>query len=135
MNTTYELLSTVLADGKIDDEDVALIRQRVKEDAQLTIEDVKLLVELYCDAQERSPAFEDLFFEVLEKVLLADGEIEPSEQFYLLKMLYSDRRVTAREKQFLKMLRHQVCRCSPQFEALCREALAAPETGWETGGR
>jgi hypothetical protein len=135
VNTTYELLSAVLADRKIDDEDVALIRQRVDEDGRVTLDDVKLLVELYCAAEQRTPAFEDLFFEVLEKVLLADGEVQPSEQFYLLKMLYSDRKVTQREKQFLESLRRQVRRSSPEFETLCREALAAPETGWDLGGR
>ena len=61
--------------------------------ASLNLDDVKLLVQLYCEADHRCPAFEDLFFDVLEEVLLEDGQIQPAEQFYLLKMLYSDRKI------------------------------------------
>lgn len=126
---------TVLADGTVDDQELDGIRQAVAFDGRLELDDVKLLVDLYCGARQRSAAFEELFFEVLEKVLLSDGEVDPAEQFYLLKMLYSDRVITERERQFLLRLKRKMRHVSPEFDALCDEALAAPATGWDVGGR
>jgi len=131
----HELLASVLADGEIDDSEVASIREYLYRDAKLDLDDVKVLVELYCEARRRSAAFDDLFFDVLEQVILADGEIRPSEQFYLLKMLYSDREVRPREKEFLLKLRRTARHTTPQFDALCDVALQAHPTAWDVGGR
>ncbi len=135
MSTFHQFVSTMLADKKIDDCEVPLIREHLYQDGRLDLEDVKLLVELYCGATEYCCAFEDLFFSVLEEVILADGEIQPSEQFYLLKMIYSDRVIRDREKDFLQRLRQTATQTTPEFEALCDEALAAHPTAWSTGGR
>jgi hypothetical protein len=134
VSSCYELLSAALADGKIDELEVPLIRQHLDRDGRLDLDDVKLLVELYCEAEDRCPSFDDLFFQVLERVILEDGEVKPSEQFYLLKMLYSDRKVRDREKQFLRKLRNQATRTSAEFEALCQEAFDAHPTDWNVGG-
>ena len=134
MTTQGELLSAALAGRRIDEHDVAWICERLSEDGRLDLADVKLLVELYCSAKDYCPAFEELFFRVLEEVMLADGEIQPSEQFYLLKMLYSDREIRPREKEFLLTLKRRAQRTSPEFEALVREALQAHPTQWDVGG-
>ena len=81
------------------------------------------------------PAFEDLFFDVLEKAILADGRIQASEQFYLLKLLYSDREIRDREKDFLLKLKREARQTTPEFDALCDEALQAHPTAWSVGGR
>ena len=135
MSRFHEFVSAALADKKIDDSEVPAIREYLYQDGRLDLEDVKLLVELYCGATEYSSAFEDLFFSVLDEVILADGEIQPSEQFYLLKMLYSDREIRDREKEFLLRLKGTASRTTPEFEALCDEALKAHATAWSVGGR
>lgn len=134
MSTNSELVSRALADRRIDEHDVALICERLSEDGRLDLEDVKLLVELYCGAKDYCPAFEELFFRVLEEAMLADGEIQPSEQLYLLKMLYSDREIRPREREFLLTLKRRTQRTSPEFEALVREAFQAHPTEWDVGG-
>src|SRR6187549_982850 len=98
----YQFLAKIQADGRIGDDEVASIREQISRDGQLDIDDVKLLVELYCDAQNRSPAYDELFFSVLEQVFLGDGQITPSEEFYLLKLLYSDREIREPEREFLR---------------------------------
>ena len=100
------------------------LQELLFEDGQLDLDDVRLLVELYCGAGQRSPAFEQLFFTVLEQVFLADGEIDPSEQFYLLKMLYSDRDISPAELNFLKRLKSKTSSPSKEFDALCETAFA-----------
>lgn len=135
MSRFNEFVSATLADKRIEDSEVPLIREHLYQDGRLDLDDVKLLVELYCGATWYCPAFEDLFFSVLKEVFLADGEIQPSEQFYLLKMLYSDREIRDREKEFLLSLREAADRTTPEFDALCDEALQAHPTAWSAGGR
>lgn len=135
MSTFHQFLSTTLADKTIDEAEVPLIREYIDRDGRLDLDDVKLLVELYCQSRAYSPAFEELFFDVLERVFLADGEIQPSEQFYLLKMLYSDREIRDHEKAFLLKLQRTAKHTTPEFDALCQEALRAHPTDWDVGGR
>ncbi len=135
MSSLYEFLSSTLADRRIDDAEVPLIREYLYRDGDLDLDDVKLLVELYCEARGYCPAFEELFFEVLEEVMLADGQVLPSGQFYLLKMVYSDHQVRDREIDFLRKLRRKARKTTPEFDALCEEAFQAHPTAWDVGGR
>jgi uncharacterized tellurite resistance protein B-like protein len=135
MPRLQDVVSTKLADRVISDDEVSQIREIIDEDGKLDLDDVKLLVELYTQAEERCQAFDDLFFSVLEEVIVEDGEVSPSEQYYLLKMLYSDREILPRERDFLQRLRKLISRPSPEFEALCDTALAAPAKNWDVGGR
>ena len=121
MNRFYEFVSGVLADGKIDDAETALACDMICQDGQLDLNDVKLLVELYCGSRDRSPAFQTVFFKVLEQVFLADGAIDQSEQYYLLKMVCSHPNLEQAERDFLRELQAKVAHKDAQFEA----ALAA----------
>jgi hypothetical protein len=135
MGRLYQLRSQLLQNGKITDQDVAVIRNYLQGKAAPDIEDVRFLVELLGDAREVSPSYDELFFPILKEVLLADGRIGLDEQFYLLKMLYSDGHVRESEKQFLQELRREAKETTPEFEALCKEALSAHPTNWSVGGR
>jgi hypothetical protein len=119
MSQFYKLLSKIQADGGVTSDEVQPIREYLQADGSLDLDDVKILVELYCDADNRCPAFDELFFSVLEKVFLGDGQITPSEEFYLLKMLYSDREIREPEREL----------------ALFDTAMDAPATNWSVGGR
>jgi hypothetical protein len=134
MTRLQDFVAKKLSDRQICDAEVPAIRERLYADGQLNLDDVKLLIELYCEADRRSPAFEELFFSVLDEVLMEDGQIQPAEQFYLLKMIYSDRKICDRERQFLRGLRKRASHTTPEFEALCETALAAPNRGWSVGG-
>jgi uncharacterized tellurite resistance protein B-like protein len=135
MGRLNELQTELLQDGKITDQEVEVIRQYLQENGNLDMQDAKFLVELLSDAREVSPAFDELFFPALKAVFLADARIGLDEQFYLLKMLYSDGKVRESEKQFLRELRREAKEITPEFEALCEEAFRAPETGWSVGGK
>ena len=135
MSQFYKLLSKIQADGGVTSDEVQPIREYLQADGSLDLDDVKILVELYCDADNRCPAFDELFFSVLEKVFLGDGQITPSEEFYLLKMLYSDREIREPEREFLRRLRKQLPQRSASFEALFDTAMDAPSTNWSVGGR
>ena len=128
-------VSEILTDHSIDAAEVAAIRQRMLGDSVLDNDDAKLLVELYCRSRDYCAEFEDLVFDVLEHVFLADSQISPSEQYYLLKILYSDRQIRPRERELLRRLQKRLPERSPEFDALCREAYRAADTDWDVGGR
>ncbi|NQT17509.1 MAG: TerB family tellurite resistance protein [Planctomycetes bacterium] len=135
MPNLYQLRAELLADERITDSEVEIIRDHIAEDGELDLDDVKFLVELLSDAREVCSAFDELFFPVLKEVILEDGRIGQDEQFYLLKMLYSDGHIRPSEKQFLVELSEEALEVTPEFEALCEEAFAAHPTNWDVGGR
>ncbi len=135
MSRLNDFIATTLADRQITDDELPQIRERLYADGELSQDDVKLLVELYCGCEEPSAKFSKLLFAVLEEVLLADDEISPSEQYYLLKLLYSDRVVRDSERKFLKKLKGKLSRKLPEFEALYETAMNSPDRNWNVGGR
>jgi hypothetical protein len=135
MNRLGELLTTILADKAIGSEELDMIGEAVVQDGKLDLDDVKLLVELYCGARERDPAFDNVFFDTLGHVMLDDGQISPTEQFYLLKMIYSDHEITAREREFLTRIRSAMKEPNADFEKLYETAMAADATDWCVGGK
>jgi len=131
----HQLRSELLHDRKITDSEVDVIRDYIREDGRLDLEDIKFLVELLSDADEVCPAFDELFFPALKQAILRDGRIGPDEQFYLLKMLYSDGHIRESEKQFLFELRREAKEVPAAFEGLCEVALSAAPKNWSVGGR
>ena len=134
MPNLNELRSELLEDGRITDSEVKIIQDHIHRDGRLDLDDVKFLVELLSEAREVCAAFDELFFPILKEVILEDGRIGQDEQFYVLKMLYSDGHIRESEKQFLLQLREEAQEVTPEFEALCKEALAAHATNWGVGG-
>jgi hypothetical protein len=135
MASFHEVVRHILADQKIDDGELQLLCQHVYRNGAPSLDDVKLLVELYTGVDSLSKAFEDFFYGVLKKVILADGEVLPGEQFYLLKTIYSDRVIRPRELAFLRELRREAKHFTPAFEQLCQSAFESPATNWSVGGR
>ncbi len=134
MPNLHELRSELLGDRRITDCEVQVIQDHIHRDGQLDLDDVKFLIGLLCEAHEVCAAFDELFFPALKEVILEDGRIGQDEHFYLLKMLYSDGHIRDSEKQFLLQLREETRELTPEFEALCEEALAAHATNWDVGG-
>jgi len=131
----YETHAELLKDNKITADEVALIRDFIDEDGKLDLNDVKFLVGLLSSAEEVCPEFDELFFPVLKEVVLADGKIGMDEQFYLLKMLYSDGHVREREREFLREIRAELDEITPEFEQMYEQAMTVADRGWSVGGR
>lgn len=133
MSNLRQLQLQLLADGQITEAEVDIIRHYAASDGRLDLDDVKFLITLRGEAQKVCPSFDDLFFTLLKQVILADQQVGPDEQYYLLKMLYSDGQLTNRERQFLTELRSELPYVTPEFESLCQTAFAAPATSWDVG--
>src|SRR5262249_37201211 len=77
-------LAAILADGKIDDTEVRLLRKELWEDGQIDPDEVKFLIDLRNLAQKKakgkvSEGFEKLFFKAITENVLKDGRIDAAE--------------------------------------------------------
>jgi hypothetical protein len=125
-----EQFDGLVKDRKITANEVEIIRQHTAADGRLDLEDMKFLVELLAGAKEVCPEFDALFFPALKQIVLEDGHISQGEQFYLLKMLYSDGEVRDSERQFLQELCDEAGEVPPEFTALVQVAMQAESTNW-----
>jgi hypothetical protein len=123
MGTLHKFQAEILADGVISKYEVSVIQEYIEENG-LDLADIKLLVHLQAEAREVCQEFDDLLFPALKKVLLEDGRIGLDEQYYLLKSLCADGRVSERERKFIVELRDESREVSPEFESFCEQVLS-----------
>jgi hypothetical protein len=129
MADLMKLKEKVLADGRVDDDEVELICRELYDDGKIDKEEVEFLVALRNEARAVCPAFEELFFDALKLNVLADGSIDAEEAAWLRQMLFADGKVDEREKKFLRELRHEADRVSPEFQRLYDECMTGGTTG------
>ena len=119
-------IALALADGKIDEEEVRILRKELWADGQIDEEEVKFLIELRNAAQKKAKArkeelsagFERLFFKAIEENVLTDGKIDAAEARWLKDMLFADGKIDDNEKKFLVRIKKAAKQTSPEFDAL-----------------
>jgi uncharacterized membrane protein YebE (DUF533 family) len=122
-------IAAFLADGKIDDAEVKVLKKELYEDGEIDQKEVEFLIELRTEAQRRAKGeplhsgFENLFFKAISDNVLQDGAISGKEANWLRKMLFADGKIDEGEKKFLKKLKGAATKVAPAFEALCAECL------------
>jgi len=124
-------VALTLADGKIDDDEVKILKKELWADGQIDKEEVKFLIEMRNQAQKKAkarqaevnPKFEALFFKAIEENVLKDGKIDAAEAKWLRAMLFADGVIDANEKKFLSRLKKSATKTSPAFNALYAECM------------
>jgi hypothetical protein len=122
-------VATLLADGKIDDDEVKALRRELWEDGQIDQDEVRFLIDLRNAAQKKAksrkeevnPKFMAMFFKALEENVLRDGTIDASEAGWLREMLFADGKIDADEVKFLHRLKKGAKSTSPHFDRLYEE--------------
>ena len=120
-----------LADGKIDDDEVKILKKELWADGKIDKPEVDFLIELRNAAQKKAKArkeevnanFEKLFFRAIEENVLKDGQIDAAEARWLEKMLFADGKIDANEKKFLNGLKKKAKKTSPEFDKLYAECM------------
>jgi len=118
-----KLKATVLTDGTIDSEEVDLICRELYRESRIDQEVVDFLVDLRNEALWVCPTYERLCFDFVKFHLLADGSLDVEKTAWLRAMLFADRPISARDRQFLRELRDQAEEVSYAFEELCDELM------------
>jgi hypothetical protein len=125
-------ISLTLADGRIDDDEVKILRKELWADGKIDKDEVKFLIEMRNRAQKKAkaqqaevnPKFETLFFRAIEDNVLKDGKIDSAEAKWLRAMLFADNVIDANEKKFLNKLKKSATKTSAAFDALYAECMA-----------
>ena len=123
-------VAALLADGKIDDTEVKVLKKELWEDGKIDQDEVEFLIDLRNLAQKKAkkeglkPAFERLFFKAIEENVMADGTIDAEEARWLRAMLFADKKIDANEKKFLVRLKKAAKSTSPAFDRLYAECMA-----------
>lgn len=108
----------ILADGQIDDRKTDIIQREFLADGTINRSEAEFLVDLRNSAAKAAPRFHEFIFEIVQKSLLADGEISAVESAWLQRFLLADGKVDDQEKAFLKRLKAAAKKTCPEFEAL-----------------
>jgi tellurite resistance protein len=122
--------AALLADGKIDDVEVQILRKELYADGKIDADEVKFLIDLRNTAQKKAkgeamnPKFEALFFKAIEANVLKDGQIDANEAKWLRSMLFADGKIDANEKKFLARIKKAAKKTSPSFDKLYEECMA-----------
>lgn len=106
-------MAAILADGRIDETEVKILRKELYADGKIEKDEVKFLIELRNVAQKKArakkrnltPVFERLFFKAIEDNVLKDGRIDAAEARWLESMLFADGKIDSNEKKFLMSLK------------------------------
>ena len=127
-------ITLTLADGKIDDDEVKVLRKELWADGKIDREEVEFLIALRNAAQKKAkkeplnPKFEGLFFKAIEQNVLEDGDIDDTEARWLREMLFADKKIDANEMKFMERLNRGARSKSAAFEQLyqdCRKMKKA----------
>lgn len=111
----------LLADGRINETEADLLRRAVLDDGVVDREEVEFLVELKREATSVHSKFDLFLFEVLEKVVLADGVITDAEAKWLRAMIFADNQVSPTEVGFLLRLKDKARSHGHAFQRLYDE--------------
>ena len=120
MSSLEDLKKEVLADGKIDADEVAQIRAAVYEDGVIDADEVDFLFELNdaVSGNENDPGWTALFVEAVSANILEDGVIDEEETKLLLDKIQGDGAVDEVEKALLLNLKKEAKNFPEELEAL-----------------
>src|SRR5438105_810805 len=101
MRTLRELEERILAIGRVDGEELAVLRQVLYADGRIDRKEADFLVELHKRVRNRTHAFEQFFYQALKDHLLASGRIGPNKTAWLREVLFADGKIEDEERKFL----------------------------------
>jgi hypothetical protein len=116
-----KLMQDVLANGKIEGNELNLLRDTLYADGKIDREEADFLAELHKRVQRVTPAFEQFFYRAIKDHVLADGSVSAEETAWLRRLLDEGGRIGDRQRKFLHELRGEAKQVSPEFRALCEE--------------
>src|SRR4051812_43453261 len=89
-----QLMQDVLANGKVEGNEVELLRRELYADGRIDRPAADFLAELHKRVQRISPGFEHFFYEAIKNHVLADGKISAEETAWLRQHMQDWGKVT-----------------------------------------
>jgi len=119
----------VLADGRIDTQDVDLICRELHAEGKIDKEVVDFLIDLRDGAHWVCSRFERLCLECAKYHLLADGSIDAEKAAWVRLILLSHHKVNTREMVFLRDLKDQAAHVCDEFQEFYDYCVRGSERG------
>jgi hypothetical protein len=116
----------ILAIGKVEGQELEVLRRRMYAGAKINRSEADFLVELHKRVQHLTPAFEQFFYQAIKDHILADGRIDAEVAAWLRRMLFADGKIDDEERKFLHELNGEAQHASPEFKALFQESMKQP---------
>ena len=113
----------ILADGTVEPREVVLLQKELLYDQKIDKSELDFLVELRKEAKSLSRAFEDFFFDVIKKTVIADRGVSGVEATWLRDWVLADGKVDDLEIRLLRELRKEAIHTSNEFEELYKECM------------
>jgi hypothetical protein len=126
MVNLLQIEQDILANGKVDGQELERLRQRIYGDGKIDRQKADFLVELYKRVQHMTPAFEQFFYQAIKNHILADGRVGAEEANWLRRMLFHDGKLRDEERKFLHELKGEAQQVSREFEMLFAESMKQP---------
>ena len=126
MKELREIGERLLANGRVDGNELEVLRQVLYADGKIDRREADFLVELHKRVRPSHPAFEKFFYKAIKDHILADGRISAGEAAWLRQMLFADGKIDDEERKFLHELKGEAREAGPEFEELFRDAMKAP---------
>lgn len=128
MNWSEIAKRLLLDDGRITERETELLRRAVFADNVVDREEVAFLVDLKRSATTVHPEFDRFLFDVLQRIVLADGAISDNEARWLRQMLFADQQVTPTEVEFIERLHREAQSFGAEFESLYKDCTQLRES-------
>lgn len=133
MTNLRQLESEILANGKVEGQEIERLRKELYADGQIDRKEADFLVELHKRVERKTPAFEKFFYQAIKDHILADGKIDAEEAAYLRQMLFADGIIDDHERKFLHELKGEAKHAGPEFEKLFAECMKQPQQQHTSG--
>jgi hypothetical protein len=123
----------ILANGKVESQELEVLRREVYAGGTIDRPKADFLVVLHKRVQHRNPGFEAFFYRAIKDHLLADGRIGAEEAAWLRRMVFRDGQIDDEERKFLHELKGEAKHVGPEFEALFAEGMKQPQEQHTSG--
>src|SRR5689334_9937084 len=121
-----QLEQNILANGRVDGDELEVLRRELYAEGKIDRKEADFLVELHKRVQHLTPAFEQFFYQAIKDHILADGRIDAEEAAWLRRMLFADGKIDDRERKLLHELKGEAGQVSHEFEVLFADSMKQP---------
>lgn len=114
---------TILANGRVDGQELDVLRRELYAGSQIDRHAADFLVGLHKRVQHLTPAFEQFFYKAIKDHILADGRIDAEKAAWLRQLLFADGKIDDEERKFLHELKGEAKQVGREFEELFAECM------------
>jgi hypothetical protein len=116
----------ILATGKVESNELEVLRRVLYADGKIGRREADFLVELHKRVQHLSPGFEQFFYQAIKNHILTHGRIDAEEAAWLRQMLFTDGKLHDEGRRFLHELKGEATQVGREFESLFEESMKQP---------